>query len=114
MGDDNEKLRARNSILELEIKALKEGFTNRKVMKKGKRIALKDQLVMTVDELILQGAGRDLRPDVVTPAPDAPVGVDLDKVRAAAEEEYAVAKESFVPSPDVVAATDETKEEEKP
>jgi hypothetical protein len=25
---------------------------------------------MTVDELVLQDAGRDLRPDVVTPAPD--------------------------------------------
>ena len=59
MGDDNEKLRARNSILELEIKALKEGFTNRKVMKKGKRIALKDQLVMTVDELIKTAVAMD-------------------------------------------------------
>ena len=69
---------------------------------------------MTVDELLLQGAGRDLRPDVVTPAPDAPLGVDLDKVRAAAEEESATAEETFAPSPDEVAATGETEEEEKP
>jgi hypothetical protein len=70
---------------------------------------------MTVDELVLQEAGRDLRPDVVTSAPDAPAGVDLDKVRAAAEEESATeAEESFAPSPDEVAATDETKEKEKP
>jgi transcription termination/antitermination protein NusA len=75
-------------------------------------VALTEADPMTVDELILQQAGRDLRPDVVTPAPDAPVGVDLDRVRAAAEEESA-ADESFAPSPDEVAATDETKEEEK-
>jgi hypothetical protein len=51
---------------------------------------------------------------VIIPAPDAPAGVDLEKVRAAAEEESATTKESFAPSPDEVAATDETKEEEKP
>jgi N utilization substance protein A len=78
-------------------------------------VALTEADPMTVDELILQDAGRDLRPDVVTPAPDAPVGVDLDKVRTAAEEESAMAaEESFAPSPDEVAATDETGEEEKP
>jgi hypothetical protein len=69
---------------------------------------------MTVDELILQGAGRDLRPDVVTPSPDAPAGVDLDKVRAAAEDESSLAaQESFAPSPDEVAATGESTEDEK-
>src|SRR5204863_7569129 len=77
-------------------------------------VALTEADPMTVDELVLQDAGRDLRPDVITPAPDAPVGVDLDKVRAAAEKESATAEESFAPSPDEVAATDETKEEEKP
>jgi len=77
-------------------------------------VALTEADPMTVDELILQEAGRDLRPDVVMPAPDAPVGVDLDKVRAAAAEESAAAAESFAPSPDEVAATDETEEEEKP
>jgi len=78
-------------------------------------VALTEADPMTVDELVLQEAGRDLRPDVVTSAPDAPAGVDLDKVRAAAEEESATeAEESFAPSPDEVAATDETKEKEKP
>jgi N utilization substance protein A len=76
-------------------------------------IALTEADPMTVDELVLQQAGRDLRPDVVTPAPDAPAGVDLDKVRAAAEEQSA-AEESFAPSPDEVAATGEPEEEEKP
>jgi N utilization substance protein A len=77
-------------------------------------VALTEADPMTVDELVLQDAGRDLRPDVIIPAPDAPAGVDLEKVRAAAEEESATTKESFAPSPDEVAATDETKEEEKP
>jgi N utilization substance protein A len=77
-------------------------------------VALTEADPMTVDELLLQGAGRDLRPDVVTPSPDAPLGVDLDKVIAAAEEEAAAAEESFAPSPDEVAATGETEEEEKP
>ncbi len=74
-------------------------------------VALTEVDPMTVDELILQDAGRDLRPDVVTPAPDAPAGVDLDKVRAAAED--AAAEESFAPSPDEVAATGEPTEDEK-
>jgi N utilization substance protein A len=77
-------------------------------------VALTEADPMTVDELVLQDAGRDLRPDVIIPAPDAPAGVDLEKVRAAAEEESATTEESFAPSPDEVAATDETKEEEKP
>jgi len=78
-------------------------------------VALTEADPMTVDELVLQEAGRDLRPDVVTPAPDAPVGVDLDKVRAAAEDETsaAPAPESFAPSTDEVAATDESQEESK-
>src|SRR2546427_8442725 len=33
-------------------------------------VALTEADPMTVDELMLQGAGRDLRPDVITPAPD--------------------------------------------
>jgi N utilization substance protein A len=77
-------------------------------------VALTEADPMTVDELILQEAGRDLRPDVVTSAPDAPAGVDLDKVRAAAEQESAADEESFAPSPDEVAATDESEEKEKP
>jgi N utilization substance protein A len=77
-------------------------------------VALTEADPMTVDELVLQEAGRDLRPDVVTSTPDAPAGVDLDKVRAAAEEESEAAEESFASSPDEVAATGEPKEEEKP
>ena len=77
-------------------------------------VALTEADPMTVDELVLQEAGRDLRPDVITAAPDAPAGVDLEKVRAAAEEESATAEESFAPSPDEVAATDESEEKEKP
>ena len=76
-------------------------------------VALTEADPMTVDELILQEAGRDLRPDVVTPAPDAPAGVDLDKVRAAAEDESLTAAESFAPSPDEEAATGESTEDEK-
>jgi hypothetical protein len=33
-------------------------------------VALTEADPMTVDELLLQDAGRDLRPDVITPAPD--------------------------------------------
>jgi N utilization substance protein A len=76
-------------------------------------VALTEADPMTVDELVLQQAGRDLRPDIVTLAPDAPAGVDIDKVLAAAENETAPAEESFAPSPDEVAATDENQEEEK-
>jgi transcription termination/antitermination protein NusA len=77
-------------------------------------VALTEADPMTIDELVLQGAGRDLRPDVVTPAPDAPAGVDFEKVRAAAEDESSLAaEESFAPSPDEVAATGESTEDEK-
>src|SRR5499427_9149139 len=77
-------------------------------------VALTEADPMTIDELILQEPGRDLRPDVVTPAPDLPAGVDLESVKAAVEDEAsAVAQESFAPSPDEVAATDENGKEEK-
>jgi N utilization substance protein A len=77
-------------------------------------VALTEADPMTVDELVLQEAGRDLRPDVITPAPDLPAGVDLESVKAAVEDEAsAVAQESFAPSPDEVAATDENGKEEK-
>jgi N utilization substance protein A len=79
-------------------------------------VALTEADPMTVDELVLQEAGRDLRPDVITPAPDLPAGVDLESVKAAVEDEassISVAQESFAPSPDEVAATDENGEEEK-
>jgi transcription termination/antitermination protein NusA len=78
-------------------------------------VALTEADPMTIDELVLQEAGRDLRPDVVTPAPDLPAGVDIESVKAAVEDEasMSVAEESFAPSPDEVAATDENGEEEK-
>ena len=77
-------------------------------------VALTEADPMTIDELALQEAGRDLRPDVVTPAPDLPAGVDLESVKAAVEDEASsVARESFAPSPDELAATDESGKEEK-
>jgi len=75
-------------------------------------VALSEADPMSVDELILQEAGRDLRPDVVTPAPDSSLAVDPvevgEVVEAASPDE-----QSFAPSPDDMAATDET-EDEKP
>ena len=77
-------------------------------------VALTEADPMTIDELVLQEPGRDLRPDVVTPAPDLPAGVDLESVKAAVEDEASsVARESFAPSPDELAATDESGKEEK-
>jgi N utilization substance protein A len=79
-------------------------------------VALTEADPMTIDELVLQEAGRDLRPDVVTPAPDLPAGVDIESVKAAVEDEassMSVAEETFAPSPDEVAATDENGKEEK-
>jgi hypothetical protein len=77
--------------------------------------------------LVLQDAGRDLRPDVITPAPDLAslAGADLDtefeeEVAASAEDEARTA-ESPAPetssalesSPDEKAATDESLKDEK-
>ena len=77
-------------------------------------VALTEADPMTVDELVLQEPGRDLRPDVVTPAPDLPAGVDLESVKAAVEDEASsAAQEFFAPSPDELAATDESGKEEK-
>lgn len=75
-------------------------------------VALTEADPMTVDELLLQEAGRDLRPDVVTPAPNMSLAVDPDAVEAA--EEFASSDETnFAPSSDDVAATDEKPEDEK-
>jgi len=75
-------------------------------------VALSEADPMTVDELILQEAGRDLRPDVVTPAPDSSLAVDPvevgEVVEAASPDE-----QSFAPSPDDMAATDETEDEKR-
>src|SRR5438874_62810 len=78
-------------------------------------VALTEADPMSVDELILQEAGRDLRPDVVTPDPDMSLAVDPAAVQAAAEEALSsseTVEESDRPSEEV-AATSENKEDEK-
>src|SRR5437763_1380047 len=78
-------------------------------------VALTEADPMSVDELILQEPGRDLRPDVITPAPDMSLTVDPEAVRAAEEDEIASAsvEQTLAPSSDDVAATDESTEDEK-
>jgi len=78
-------------------------------------IALTEADPMSVDELLLQEAGRDLRPDVITPAPDMPLTVDPEAVRAAEDDAIASAsvEQTFAPSSEDVAATDEGTEDEK-
>jgi N utilization substance protein A len=56
-------------------------------------VALTEADPMTVDELVLQEAGRDLRPDVVTPAPDITSTAVADLEAADLEEETAVSAE---------------------
>jgi len=75
-------------------------------------VALSEADPMSVDELILQEAGRDLRPDVVTPAPDSSLAVDHVEVGEAVEA-ASPDEQIFAPSPDDVAATDESTEDEK-
>ena len=75
-------------------------------------VALTEADPMSVDELILQEAGRDLRPDVVTPAPDSSLAVDPVEVGEALEA-ASPDEQIFAPSPDDVAATDESTEDEK-
>lgn len=75
-------------------------------------VALTEADPMSVDELILQEAGRDLRPDVVTPAPDSSLAVDPVEVGEAVEA-ASPDEQPFAPSPDDVAATDESTEDEK-
>lgn len=78
-------------------------------------VALTEADPMSVDELLLQEPGRDLRPDVITPAPDMSLTVDPEAVKAAEDEAIASAsvEQTFAPSPDDVAATDEGTEDEK-
>ncbi len=96
-------------------------------------VALTEADPMSVDELVLQDAGRDLRPDVITPAPDlmSVPTVDLEAAELEAdefEEEVAApvegearTAESTAPetssalesSPDEKAATDESLKDEK-
>lgn len=73
-------------------------------------VALTEADPMSVDELILQEAGKDLRPDVVTPAPDMSLAVDSAEV---AEEVASSEATNFAPSSDELAATDENQEDEK-
>ena len=76
-------------------------------------VALTEADPMSVDELLLQETGRDLRPDVVTPAPDMSLAVD--SVEVGEDVESALPEEqSFAPSPDdMAAATGESTEDEK-
>ncbi len=90
-------------------------------------VALTEADPMTVDELMLQDAGRDLRPDVITPAPDSgsPAVADLDAAESAAEvaapaegaEQLATTANepgsALASSSDAKAATDESLEDEK-
>ena len=78
-------------------------------------VALTEADPMSVNELILQEPGRDLRPDVITPAPDMSLTVDPEAVRAAEEEAVVSAsvEQTLAPSSDDVAATDEGIEDEK-
>jgi N utilization substance protein A len=75
-------------------------------------VALSEADPMSVDELILQEAGRDLRPDVITPGPDSSLAVDPVEVGEAVEA-ASPDEQIFAPSPDNVAATDESTEDEK-
>jgi N utilization substance protein A len=56
-------------------------------------VALTEADPMTVDELVLQEAGRDLRPDVITPAPDPGSLAVADLDAAEFEEEVAASAE---------------------
>jgi N utilization substance protein A len=73
-------------------------------------VALTEADPMSVDELLLQEAGRDLRPDVVTPTPDMSLAVDSAEV---AEELNSSEETDFAPSSDELAATEENQEDEK-
>jgi len=90
-------------------------------------VALTEADPMTVDELILQDAGLDLRPDMITPAPDVTSAAAADLVAAELEALASEEKEAaLVDSPDEAqtssalesssrkeAATDESLEDEK-
>ena len=78
-------------------------------------VALTEADPMSVDELILQEPGRDLRPDVVTPDPDMSLAVDPAAVQAAAEEALSSSEtvDESLDSSEEVAATSENQEDEK-
>lgn len=79
-------------------------------------VALTEADPFSVDELVLQEAGRDLRPDVVTPAPDITSTAVADLEAAAAAEIEAGRTENDIPlesSSTEVAATNESTKDEK-
>lgn len=78
-------------------------------------VAITEADPMSVDELILQEPGRDLRPDVVTPSPDMNLAVDSESLEVGEDltESSTPDKHTFAPSSDDVAATDESSKDEK-
>ena len=80
-------------------------------------VALTEADPMTVDELMLQDAGRDLRPDVITPAPDiSSTAVDELQARLQAEAfapEETETSSALETSLEEEAATDESFKDEK-
>ena len=87
-------------------------------------VALTEADPMTVDELVLQDAGRDLRPDVITPDPDAVADAEATEFAEAgaapAEDDARVAESpatetssALESSSDEQAATDESLKDEK-
>ena len=78
-------------------------------------VAVTEADPMSVDELILQEAGRDLRPDVVTQDPDMSLAVDPAAVQAAAEAALNSSEtvDESLDSSEEVAATSENQEDEK-
>ena len=80
-------------------------------------VALTEADPMSVDELILQEAGRDLRPDVITPAPDiASTAVEDLEARLRAEASASDDTETnsaLETSPEEEAAMDESLKDEK-
>src|SRR5213593_2492537 len=78
-------------------------------------VALTEADPMTADELMLQDAGRDLRPDVITPAPDissTAVG-DLEARLQAFVPEETETSSALESSPEEEAATNESLKDEK-
>src|SRR5438552_1223305 len=95
---------------------------NHRAHESAEPVALTEADPFSVDELVLQQAGRDLRPDVVTPAPDITSTAVAD-LEAASEAETATVSEAeadtieteipLESSPKEVAATNESLKDEK-
>jgi transcription termination/antitermination protein NusA len=78
-------------------------------------VALTEADPMTTSELILQEAGRDLRPDVITPSPDiSSTPVAELEARLKAEAAATETESALELSPEEEAATDESLNDEKP